>query len=56
MNKNLNPVPGLWKASAAKIQMTQELRRSGASGQHDSRPKRERTRASAKQAALREFR
>jgi hypothetical protein len=56
VKKSVNPIPGLWKASVAKVQSTQELRRSGASGQHDSRPKRERTRASVKQAALREFR
>lgn len=42
-------------APAAKVGAVQELRRSGAAGKHDPRPKRLRTRQAAKAAALREF-
>jgi hypothetical protein len=37
---------------ADRVIAVQERRRSGAAGGHDSRPKRERTRATAKRAAL----
>ena len=42
--------------TADRIIAVQERRRSGAAGGHDSRPKRERTRATAKQAAIRDWR
>lgn len=38
-----------------QVQATLALRTSGASGRHDSRPKRQRTRAASKRAALREW-
>lgn len=38
-----------------RVIAVQERRRSGAAGGHDNRPKRLRTRATAKQAALREW-
>lgn len=41
--------------TAERVQQVQNLRRSGAAGGHDSRPKRERTRAASKRAALRDW-
>jgi len=41
------------KNSAERTRVRQELRRSGAAGKHDNRPKRERTRKAAKDAAIR---
>lgn len=38
----------------SKVQRVQELRRSNAAGSQDSRPNRQRTRATAKRAAIRE--
>lgn len=41
--------------TAERVQQVQNLRRSGAAGGHDSRPRRTRTRAASKRAALREW-
>lgn len=42
------------KVSAQHLRAIQERRRSAASGSHDSRPRRARTRATARLAAIRE--
>jgi hypothetical protein len=54
MAKNRVPA-GATAKTPAQVQATLALRTSGASGRHDSRPKRARTRAASKRAALREF-
>lgn len=52
MNKR-NKVPaGATAKTAEQVRATLALRSSGASGKHDSRPARQRTRAAAKRAAL----
>ena len=38
-----------------RVRADQERRRSGAAGAHDHRPNRQRTRAGAKRAAMREY-
>jgi len=54
MKKNQKARVAHANMTVEKVLAVQELRRSGASGGHDSRPRRQRTRASAKAAALRD--
>ena len=46
---------GATAKTAEQVQQTLGLRRSGAAGGHDSRPRRTRTRQASKRAALREW-
>lgn len=51
--QKVSKVPaGATAMTAVQIEARENLRRSGASGSHDSRPRRERTRAASKRAAL----
>lgn len=54
MSKSKVPA-GATAKTREQVQATLALRTSGASGKHDSRPRRQRDRASAKRAALREW-
>jgi len=56
MSKRKSKIPaGATAKSPEQVQATLALRRSGAAGGHDSRPRRGRTRQAAKHAALREW-
>jgi hypothetical protein len=51
--KKRRPVPTTGP-NPARVRADQERRRSGAAGGHDSRPNRQRTRAAARTAAIRD--